>query len=608
MKESNTNPSKIIIKKRISFSKKFSSYATIFFIIIICFNFIGLLYSIDTITGLKNEISKLDERIEIIEDNNSNLYFENTDNDINNYYRELSDKTDDAIDRILTIVGVLATIITVFGVLLAFKAPRDIEKRMEENNALLNKAEKAAEEAKYQSEIIEALNIDYDGKLTNPKRIQQISKVIKKYPERPEAYMHRGFLYDQMAQKTYGAKKKVFLNLAISDYEIARNLDIDMSSYYNDMGVVYSRLHEYNKAISYYSKAIKEDPEDTAAYTNRGGDYESIGEYEKSLEDFEKALELNPDCYDAFIGRSYTYQSLWRRETNPEQRDEYIRLQIADLERAIEINIEDIKPQELLKNLLDELKEKKLLDRFGYYEITKEDLEERIGDRKKEEREYAEAVIQYSNAIISHIKCYIIFEDINAKNAIIRIISKIYAIYISVIIAEKDKIDAMITKFCEITRGLPTLLYKDGAKEATEKLLILLLNYDNDNNNNALNLAFMKRRNETKYTDRKALELLNICSDQQSAIWCMNKALCYVDGIDVEKNWYAAIEIINSSEKDIDDAVKWWSQIEIVGEKESNIAFLLFALSNKENINDSKTMEERIDRAEKDGYIVPDDL
>ena len=46
--------------------------------------------------------------MERVEEQNSSLYIEE---EVNNYYRELSDKTDEAIDRILTIVGLLATIL-----------------------------------------------------------------------------------------------------------------------------------------------------------------------------------------------------------------------------------------------------------------------------------------------------------------------------------------------------------------------------------------------------------------------------------------------------------------------------------------------------------------
>lgn len=142
-KNKSNSPKKIIIKKQISFSKNFSFYASLFFIALICLNFVGVLYLIDTVSSIKSNISSLGKRIERVENTNSHL--NDLDEEMNNYYRELSNKTDEAIDRILTIVGLLAAVVTFFGILLAFKAPRDIEKRIEENKTLLVKAKKQRE-------------------------------------------------------------------------------------------------------------------------------------------------------------------------------------------------------------------------------------------------------------------------------------------------------------------------------------------------------------------------------------------------------------------------------------------------------------------------------
>ena len=126
------------------------------------------------------------------------------------------------------------------------------------------------------------------------------------------------------------------------------------------MGVAYNNLKEYHKAISYFTKAIKAEPNDTTAYANRGGVYDSIGEYQKSLNDFEEALKIDLDYYDVYRLRNYTYQSLWRKETDSEKRINYIRLQIADLEHAIDLNPEDDEPRKVLRKLFRELSERQL--------------------------------------------------------------------------------------------------------------------------------------------------------------------------------------------------------------------------------------------------------
>lgn len=100
--------SKIIIRKQISLDFNLTSYVFLFLTLIVCLNFGGIIYSIDTLSDIKNDVLRLDERIERVEEQDSSLYIEE---EVNNYYRELSDKTDEAIDRILTIVGLLATIL-----------------------------------------------------------------------------------------------------------------------------------------------------------------------------------------------------------------------------------------------------------------------------------------------------------------------------------------------------------------------------------------------------------------------------------------------------------------------------------------------------------------
>lgn len=599
------NSKKIIIKKQIVFSKQFNTFTSVFFVALICLNFFGLLYLIDTVSSIKSNTINLNKRIEKVENDNS--YFNDSEEEINNYYRELSNKTDEAIDRILTIVGLLAAVVTFFGILLAFKAPKDLEKKIDENKALLVRAEKAAEDAKYQTEIIEALSVDYSGEITNRKRLEQISKIIKKCPDKAGAYMQRAFLYNKIAKESH---KKEYLHLAISDFEVAHKLDVDEYSYYNDMGVVYSKLGEYDKSIKYFTKAIKKDPEDIISYVNRGNNYDDIGEYQKALDDFEKALQINLDYYDAYVGRSYTYRHLWKIEQNPEKRDNYIQLQTADLKHAIELNPENNIPKELLRELFNEVYGEQQMDGFNsdgsHIDKMIAEIDEKIGDLEKEENQYVEAFKQYIDAILPYADQYLFHGNVKVKNDLIRIISKLYDVNSDNIKSQIYEKDIKINKFCQIMRTMARHLYIEGEKDTSEKLFILLEIYDD--NDIALNLAFMKRRCETKYIEKSTIELLDSCVDQKSAIWCMNKALCYVDGIDVDVNWHKAIEILDNSETDINGAVDWWSQVNVVGEKENNIAFLLFALSKKHNVTDSLSLEERINRAKKDGYDIPVDL
>ena len=122
----------------------------------------------------------------------------------------------------------------------------------------------------------------------------------------------------------------------------------------------------------------------------------------------------------------------------------------------------------------------------------------------------------------------------------------------------------------------------------------------------ALNLAYMHRRKETKTTSTTATDLLEMSDEKKSAVWCVNKALCYIDGNEETNNWYKAIEILQTAEEDVETAVDWWSDVAVVGEKESNVVFLLMQFAKM--YTDSETIDSRISTAEKDGYMIPEDL
>ncbi len=147
------------------------------------------------------------------------------------------------MSRLVTIVGLLATVYTVFGALIVFKAPKDIDTRMKELEGLFSQANDAAEDAKYQAEIVEAVLNNYNGEMTNYDKVRRITTIIEKYPNKPDAYYQRAFIYDNMGK----------YDEAIQDYKIGhRYKGVDDASNYCDIGIAYSQKEEYKKALSAY--------------------------------------------------------------------------------------------------------------------------------------------------------------------------------------------------------------------------------------------------------------------------------------------------------------------------------------------------------------------
>jgi len=79
---------------------------------------------------------------------------------------------------------------------------------------------------------------------------------------------------------------------------------------YNNRGLAYSELKQYQKAIKDYSQAIKLDPDHVAAYNNRGNSYYELNEYEMALADFNQSLQRKPDYAKAHLNRGLAYYQL----------------------------------------------------------------------------------------------------------------------------------------------------------------------------------------------------------------------------------------------------------------------------------------------------------
>lgn len=145
--------------------------------------------------------------------------------------------------------------------------------------------------------------------------------------------------------------------------------------------------------------------------------------------------------------------------------------------------------------------------------------------------------------------------------------------------------------------------------ETAEKYFTKIYYLDDNNEFSACknNLAYMKRRGETKSLTVPITTLLDENTDGEQTFVLINLALCYLIGFDVSKDWTHTVELIrriNKNCKDFFMAVDWWNDSYNVGEKERNLVLLLLKAAQK---LDSSTTElkERLEQAQKDGYDLP---
>jgi Tfp pilus assembly protein PilF len=79
---------------------------------------------------------------------------------------------------------------------------------------------------------------------------------------------------------------------------------------YNNRGLAYYDLKQYQKAIKDYDRAIKQDPGYVAAFNNRGNSYYELAEYQLALTDFNQSLQLESEYPKAHFNRGLVYYQL----------------------------------------------------------------------------------------------------------------------------------------------------------------------------------------------------------------------------------------------------------------------------------------------------------
>ena len=90
---------------------------------------------------------------------------------------------------------------------------------------------------------------------------------------------------------------------AITDYDMAIQLNPDHADAYNNRGNVKNKLGQYNAAIADYDIVMRLNPSHADAYSNRGNVKNKLGQYNAAIADYDMAIQLNPDHADAYNNR-----------------------------------------------------------------------------------------------------------------------------------------------------------------------------------------------------------------------------------------------------------------------------------------------------------------
>ena len=88
-------------------------------------------------------------------------------------------------------------------------------------------------------------------------------------------------------------------------YSIALGYDMDFLSAFYNRGWSYYHLG-YKKAIDDFNQVIRMNENYALAYNNRGLCYDKLNEYDLAIIDYEKSIELNPLDYRPYFNMGLT--------------------------------------------------------------------------------------------------------------------------------------------------------------------------------------------------------------------------------------------------------------------------------------------------------------
>ncbi len=134
-----------------------------------------------------------------------------------------------------------------------------------------------------------------------------------------KAYNNRGVAYHGLSQ----------FNNAIADYTRAINNDANYALAFSNRGLAYASKLQYASAIKDYNEALRLNPKDAGTYDNRGLAYSYQGNYQRAIQDHNESIRIKRNDPISYNNRGFAYH----------QKGDYDRA-IADYTQAIRFNSE----------------------------------------------------------------------------------------------------------------------------------------------------------------------------------------------------------------------------------------------------------------------------
>jgi tetratricopeptide (TPR) repeat protein len=138
-------------------------------------------------------------------------------------------------------------------------------------------------------------------KFSDPKKaIEYLSEAIRLDPNYVFAYNNRGIAYGNLNQ----------FDRAIADYDQTIRLDPNSALAYGNRGNAYRALKQFDRAIADYDHAIRLDPNFIVAYGNRGIAYGNLNQFDRAIADYDQTIRIDPNLAVSYYNRGNAYGNL----------------------------------------------------------------------------------------------------------------------------------------------------------------------------------------------------------------------------------------------------------------------------------------------------------
>lgn len=143
---------------------------------------------------------------------------------------------------------------------------------------------------------------------------------IRENPKDFGAYNNLGMIYASLGQ----------YEEAINYFTRAVEINPNFGTGFSNLGQAFNSLGQPDKALGYLRRALKLNPNSAQANNNLGHVYIDLGQFDEALPFCRKAVTINPDYADAYSNLGFIYVSMQKFE-----------LGIENLKKAVQKNPKD---------------------------------------------------------------------------------------------------------------------------------------------------------------------------------------------------------------------------------------------------------------------------